>query len=290
MGDMTVTNQVSTMSGDIFAISTRSDLFLVSAGDEKQQTVFKRLRICRGADITSQRLRQYVERMRHGRLSHPNISRALELCTDGSILGTLMPLYTPGNVIQYLQRYPGSTDRERIDFAADFLKGLAFLHEKDITHDNIRGENIVIDDTRRALLCDAQYKTMVAGDADPPYVHLDSSCRWTAPEKLFNEEPRAMPAPANKAADMYAAGLTIVQMWTLLPPFAHIRRDLAVVVMLKQLVDGTIAAIDRPDKVPVAVWSILKDCLSTVPSLRPSAQALLARIEIIQQAQNDDES
>lgn len=63
-----------------------------------------------------QRLRQYVERMRHGRLSHPNISRALELCTDGSILGTLMPLYTPGNVIQYLQRYPGSTDRERIDF------------------------------------------------------------------------------------------------------------------------------------------------------------------------------
>lgn len=61
------------MSGDIFAISTRSDLFLVSAGDEKQQvgknirflewrdthtarlkTVFKRLRICRGADITSQ--------------------------------------------------------------------------------------------------------------------------------------------------------------------------------------------------------------------------------------------
>ncbi|KZP25852.1 kinase-like protein [Athelia psychrophila] len=152
--------------------------------------------------------------MRHGRLSHPNISRILELCTDGSTLGTLMPLYTLGNAIQYLQRHPGSTDGERIDLAADLLKGLAFLHELDVTHGNIRGENIMIDDTKRGVLCDAQYKTMMAGDADPSsgYVHFDSDCRWTAPEKLFNKEPRAMLAQANKAVDIYAAALTIVQV------------------------------------------------------------------------------
>lgn len=62
------------------------------------------------------------------------------------------------------------------------------------------------------MLCDAQYKTMMAGDVDSPYVHLDSSCRWTAPEKLFDEEAGVTLALERKAADMYAAALTILQV------------------------------------------------------------------------------
>ena len=73
-------------------------------------------------------------------------------------------------------------------------------------------------------------------------------------------------------------------MWTLLPPFAHVRRDLGVVVMLKAFADGTIARLDCPDKVPAAVWSVIEDCLSADPALRPSASVLLSRLENIRAA------
>lgn len=71
--DAPLTNQVLISFDGILAANERSDLFLVSAGDEKQQVgkrirvlewrdahttrpkkVFKRPRIRRGADITSQ--------------------------------------------------------------------------------------------------------------------------------------------------------------------------------------------------------------------------------------------
>lgn len=70
-----------------------------------------------------------------------------------------------------------------------------------------------------------------------------------------------------------------LQLWTLSHPFAHIRRDSAVVIMLQGLIDRNIESIDRPDKVPVAVWACLEDCLNVNPAVRPSAGTLLSRLE-----------
>ncbi|KAF7967114.1 hypothetical protein HWV62_35738 [Athelia sp. TMB] len=176
-----------------FAASQKSDLYITPSDDGE-----------------GKRLRQYVDLI--GQLSHPNVGGTLGLpCAHGSIFGVVLPLYPGGNVLQYLEGHPVTTDAERMDIVIDFLRGLEYLHGKNMTHDNVRADNVLIDGTNRALLCDAQYKTMVTDKEDAPYAHLTSSCRWTSPEQLFSEDLEDTRARAGEAADVWAAALTIMQ-------------------------------------------------------------------------------
>ena len=53
---------------------------------------------------------------------------------------------------------------------------------------------------------------MVLDEEDAPFIHLTSSCRWTSPDKLFSEDLEDTRARAGKAADIWAAALTIIHV------------------------------------------------------------------------------
>ncbi|KZP08204.1 hypothetical protein FIBSPDRAFT_266571 [Athelia psychrophila] len=147
-------------------------------------------------------------------------------------------------------------------------------------------ENVLVDDDERAVLCDTQYKLIVNTDPDPAYVRIDSSCRWTPPEVLIGDPLLDILVSPSKAADIYATAMTIAQLWTLQPPFAHIQ-DIGVVTMLKKLAERAPASTDRPDKVPMVIWAAIEDCLSMSPSNRPGAGELLLRLERLKRGMMD---
>ena len=63
-------------------------------------------------------------------------------------------------------------------------------------------------------------------------------------------------------------------------PFYDIHNKYEFVMKLRELKAGQPAQVDRPEAVPVSVWSLLQDCLMTEPQARPTAEGLLASFEI----------
>ena len=57
------------------------------------------------------------------------------------------------------------------------------------------------------------------------------------------------------------------------------RNEYELIRMLRKLKTGQLAQIDRPEGVPVPVWTILQDCLAVDPHARPTARYLLSSIE-----------
>ena len=62
-------------------------------------------------------------------------------------------------------------------------------------------------------------------------------------------------------------------------PFYDMRNEYEFVLKLRELKAGQPAQVDRPEDVPVLVWSLLQDCLMTEPHARPTAEALLVGFE-----------
>ncbi|KZP07042.1 kinase-like protein [Athelia psychrophila] len=275
----------SSRSSDIFA-----EVVTGSQGADKKILV-KQCRIAQDQNVLSNRERMFSRLLAYiqlaQRLNHPHVGKPLGLCHNyGPAAATVLPFYRHGNIVDHLKRHPASIDGVRLSLATELLKAVEYLHRKNIMHGNIRAENVLVDDDERAVLCDTQYKLIVDTDSDPENVGIDSSCRWTAPEALIGDPLLDIAVGPSKAADIYAVAMTIAQLWTLQPPFAHIRTDITVVATLIKLAEGA-SSTDRPDKVPMVIWAAIEDCLSMSPSNRPGASELLLRFERLNEGDLD---
>ncbi|KAJ7624397.1 kinase-like domain-containing protein [Roridomyces roridus] len=199
-------------------------------------------------------------------LRHPHILQFLGANTLDEHPFIVTP-YMRGTARQLLHKWPHF---DPVYILRDISLGLEYLHghPRTICHGDLKGANVLIDHSNRALLCDfglARVKADVTSRTGGMAEHGPTICgsrNWMAPE-LFTG------VPASTRSDMYAFGMTVFELYADEDPLCHIRNhDFFELVCQKNLRPS------RPGNIPPLtdlMWALATACWAKRSSDRPTA-------------------
>lgn len=146
------------------------------------------------------------------------------------------------------------TDRTLI--ALDVASGMSYIHDHKIMHRDLKSLNILLDENKRAKLCDFGLARIITYE---PMSGLVGTAQWMAPEVLLSKPSY------NASIDVYSYGIVLWELLTSKVPYEGI--DLAV---LPRLVvnDGLRPVI--PEGTPPGLASLITSCWNANPMLRPT--------------------
>ncbi|KAF9973948.1 hypothetical protein BGZ73_002791 [Actinomortierella ambigua] len=225
----------------------------------------KRLNLSRGDAKREELVLQEVQALK--RLSNHHIIQSHGTSYHHDKLVLVMDFAEGGNLQKAIdgRRLEDWATKSRI--SQEIVRGLSYLHDHGILHQNLTSSNVLLTQTMQVKLCDyglAMIKILsrpTSGDI------VSGDFRWMAPE-LLNDEPKW-----SKKSDMYALGMVMWEMaagCTL--PFSS-KPDKATVV-------ATIKGGEReqlPDDTPELYRALVLRCWHQDPKKRPDARDVLER-------------
>ncbi|KEP45504.1 tyrosine kinase catalytic domain protein, partial [Rhizoctonia solani 123E] len=203
---------------------------------------------------------------------HPNVVQLTGLAVFRDCVAMVSRWEENGNLLSYLSSHP-STDR--CDLSVAICDGLAYLHEINIVHGDLKGANVLIARDGTPMLADFGNATLDISNPTLGFTQNDTkpgiSVRWAAPEMF--DEGTSLPT---MAGDIYSLGMTILETFTSEIPFPDkTDRSILVHVLLQKKIPS------RPEQIiPTKsidgnkLWAILTQCWSYDPKIRPSARAV----------------
>ncbi|KXN91150.1 Abelson tyrosine-protein kinase 2 [Leucoagaricus sp. SymC.cos] len=225
--------------------------------------------------------------------SHPNVLPLYGVISVGNKWSPVSPWMEHGNLNDYLfkNRDISRAQLVRIYFFScmlsnepvqilEILSGLAYLHNMNVVHGDLKSFNILVSSNRHALITDFGLSkastTTSAGFTDPGE---SFSGRWTAPEMLTEEGPEtAGRTRPTKAGDIWGIACLIYEVmsrqvpyfqFTILQVMAAIHRK-----ETPQRPDG-----EEPDFefIEDGLWKLLESCWNFTPKERPNCQEVLVQ-------------
>lgn len=134
--------------------------------------------------------------------AHHNIVKIMYGSQDDDYVYLALPYYPKGSLKRIID-HRFLTSREIIRYSLQFLSGLNNIHSKGLIHFDIKPENILIDDSNKALISDfglAEYMGYYG------FAQVNGTTPVLAPPELFTQ------AQHNLKFDIYQAGITLYRM------------------------------------------------------------------------------
>ncbi|KAG8680538.1 hypothetical protein FRC08_016224 [Ceratobasidium sp. 394] len=131
---------------------------------------------------------------------HRNVQRLLGLTEFRGQIAMVSVWEVNGNLSEYLRV---REDVDRCQLSAQVAEGLAYLHESNIVHGDLKSSNVLVSKEGVPLLADFGNATLQGCTLNFTSTSTKSSVsmRWAAPELLDGTEMRSAPA------DVYALGM-----------------------------------------------------------------------------------
>ncbi|KIJ29006.1 hypothetical protein M422DRAFT_189057, partial [Sphaerobolus stellatus SS14] len=202
-------------------------------------------------------------------LRHPNILPLLEFLNNfmedtlPDVPALVSPWMGKGTLVNYLEHHP---QESKIDMLLEVAKGLNYLHSQNIVHGDIRGGNILVSTEGIPCLTDFGLSRLLNKTRGLTTTsELAGSVRWMAPELLLNmtdQKPKM-------SSDIWAFGMTILEIMTGTRPFAKIGPDPAV---FRAIMVGMLP--ERPE-ISEEIWQLCSLCWTHEATSRPDASQLL---------------
>jgi serine/threonine protein kinase len=134
--------------------------------------------------------------------SHHNIVKVLYGSQDNDFVYLALPHYQKGSLKGIIDnRF--LTSREIIRYSLQFLSGLNNIHSKGLLHFDIKPENILIDESNKALISDFGLAEYMGHYGFAP---VNGTTPVLAPPELFDQ------AEHNIKFDIYQSGITLYRM------------------------------------------------------------------------------
>ncbi|KAK7008148.1 kinase-like protein [Favolaschia claudopus] len=207
-------------------------------------------------------------------LRHPNILQFLGANTLDDQPFVVMPLM-PYNSRQFLRAH---RDYDPLVILRDISLGLEYLHARKISHGDLKGINVLVEDSGRALLCDFGLTRIKADITSRTHaaekVVVSGSRNWMAPEMLSGTLPRP-------SSDLYAFGMTIYELFMDEIPLSAIPYSDFIELVFKF---GTRPQRPDPDDCPRMtddIWNLAVRCWDKDPHVRPTARQIHDNINLL---------
>ena len=196
-------------------------------------------------------------------LRHPNIVCVIDYDFDknGQPYFTMEYLAHAQTIVEYGAGLPAA---EKLMLLAQLFEALAYLHENEILHRDLKPDNVLVVDSRLRLLDFGLSTNMTnAGYA------LQGTAAYMAPELLQGEPP-------TKATDLYACGVIMYELLAGRHPFDVRNLNRMMLSILYEEPDLTALPVDEPLR--ELVGRLLSNDLDVRPQEARAVAAFLASI------------
>ncbi|KAJ1306306.1 hypothetical protein OPQ81_011005 [Rhizoctonia solani] len=198
---------------------------------------------------------------------HPNILELIGMAQFRNQITMVSPWMENGNLQNFLTQ---STELNRHEMCVQIADSIAYLHSQGVVHGDIKGANILVSQEYTPKLADFGNAWLSEGTPSLRFATTTSnasmSIRWAAPEIVLGDVQLSF------KADVYALGMTILEVITGHPPY----ESLGDVAALSKIMTKTHPA--RPEShIPSGIrqadllWLLLTDCWNPNPEDRPTA-------------------
>lgn len=212
-------------------------------------------------------------------LQHPNIVQLLGTEKVGQKLNILME-YVPGKSLDTLLENFGSFSEKVVkSYSLQLLEALAYCHEHNVVHRDIKGKNILVDTQGNLKLADfgsaKRFENVMGKDA--PSLSYNYTPLWTAPEVLVGNY--------NAKVDVWSMGCVLIEMLTAKPPWSEQNFENPFRALYHIGNSNSIPQI--PECTPVGK-SFLLAALTRDPDQRPTARELLQHEWLMTAGKDED--
>ncbi|KAJ3052559.1 hypothetical protein HK097_006057 [Rhizophlyctis rosea] len=223
-------------------------------------------------------------------LRHANVLLLYGACINTEQPFMVSPYMPNGTILDYLQNLRITDETDLLSIRTRILYhvscGMQFLHDRHVTHGDLKGVNVLIDDSGNAVIADfgmAQMKQIVSSRGTMKHSTLDAksprggTLRWMAPERMQGKA-------VSRASDMYSFGMTMYEVFSGGDvPFPHLDESLVAMNVIQFKTRP-----ERPEEgCPDPIWDIMERGWEDGAEDRPSfaiasinLQAFLNRLKI----------
>ncbi|CAD8151694.1 unnamed protein product [Paramecium pentaurelia] len=199
------------------------------------------------------------------KLQHPNIVRYIGCEQKNQFINIFLEYVSGGSVYTLLERFGCFKERLIKTYLKQILLGLSYLHAKNVIHRDIKGGNILIDNSGRCKLADFGSSKQLNDITHDSIGSICGTPNFMAPEVINQEQ-------YGKKADIWSLGCTIIEMATGQPPYSEYKDAIAIMVKIGKST--------KPPPIPEQLQSpeakdFLSKCLQIDPKQRATADELL---------------
>lgn len=179
-----------------------SEVFIINDTQLNAELIMKEI------DISKENFKNFTEFFRESQIlyenRHPNIMEIQYAASDytNNKISLMMPYYKKGSLDKLLkERY--LTVREIIKYSLDFLGGLLYIHAKGLIHLDIKPNNILINNSGKAVLADFGLSR---------YLNEEGTAVQRKVYNLNFDPELIMGMDRTISSDIYQVGLTLYRM------------------------------------------------------------------------------
>ncbi|XP_051539183.1 mitogen-activated protein kinase kinase kinase 1-like isoform X2 [Myxocyprinus asiaticus] len=203
-------------------------------------------------------------------LNHPNIIRMLGATCEKNNYNLFVEWMAGGSVSHLLNKYGAFKEGVVINYTEQLLRGLAYLHENQIIHRDIKGANLLIDSTgQRLRIADFGAAARLASKATGAgefQGQLLGTIAFMAPEVLRGQQ-------YGRSCDVWSVGCAIIEMSCAKPPWNAEKHSNHLALIFK--IASATTAPNIPPHLSPGLRDVTLRCLELQPSDRPPSRELL---------------
>ncbi|KAJ3514226.1 hypothetical protein NLJ89_g2497 [Agrocybe chaxingu] len=210
-------------------------------------------------------LREEREHMKN--LEHPNIVQYLGFEENEATVNIFLEYVSGGSIGGCLKTHGPFKDDVTRYFTAQILEGLSYLHANGIVHRDLKGDNILVEDSGVCKISDFGISKKLA-ESDRAFSFKGTSY-WMAPETL---RTGGSGQGYDMKVDVWSVGCIVFEMWTAKRPWL----DENIMSVLMKLSEAK-AIPPLPDDCNLSPLALhfRSECFKLNPEERPSATLLL---------------